>query len=544
MAQTQLGKFKQLITIAVYVAVFWVALPLLLIALGRFLDISFKLGFAHSAWGWALLLFGLAFLAWSALWLRIRGHGLPISALPPTKLVATGPYGFVRHPMYLGYNVALIGLALVLGSGGLLIVGGPLFLLGWIIYALIEERGLRRRFGAEYRAYQVEVAIWPRLPLYQIIQFLVAIRVLPVTVEGRANLPCGAYVVVANHVCYLDPVLLSRHTWRHIRFLSTAEAFRPRLFGWSLRRAGAIPLRRYRIDPVSCRSMLRHLSYGEIIGAFVEGERSPLGVYEGAMPRAAGIIAQLGVPVVPVGICGSYDAGPRWASKLRRRPVTLRIGVPIDFTGKDPTQAIDEAISALLDTTVPRVHLAGLSRERLSRVLWACPRCQEESGWNAAALRCDACGASYTPTDEGLFTDTDGKASTLAELGEPLMMAAAAVPEIACPAAGAFERSMVGPIHPMEPLGDGMLRITRDTLTFTPCTAGSFAPLTVPLRQIRSATTERADTLQIATTESAWQFKPVEMSVFRLHQIILVWAAPTLERPARVSRLSPPAAFP
>lgn len=541
MAQTQLGAFKRLITIAVYVAVFWVALPLLLFALVRFLDTSFNLGFAHSAWGWALLLLGLAFLAWSALWLRIRGHGLPISALPPTQLVATGPYGFVRHPMYLGYNVALVGLALVLGSGGLLIVGGPFFLLGWIIYALIEERSLRRRFGAEYRAYQREVAIWPRLPLYQIIQFLVAIRVLPVTVEGRDNLPRGAYVVVANHVCYLDPVLLSRHTWRHIRFLSTAEAFRPRLFGWSLRRAGAIPLRRYRVDPVACRSMLRHLFYGEIIGAFVEGERSPLGGYEGAMPRAAGIIARLGVPVVPIGIRGSYDAGPRWAGVLRRRPVTLRIGAPIDFTGQDPARAIDEAITALLDTTVPRFHLSGLPRERLSRVLWACPRCLEERGWNAAALRCDACDANYTPTNEGLFIDADGQTHTLAALGEPLVAAAATVPEIACPAACAFERSMVGPIRPLTPLGNGTLRITRDTLSFTPPEADSFAPLTIPMRQILSATTERADTLQIATATGAWQFKPEAMSVFRLHQIILVWAAPPLERPARVSKPSPPA---
>lgn len=259
------------------------------------------------------------------------------------------------------------------------------------------------------------------------------------------------------------------------------------------------------------------------------------------MPRAAGIIAQLGVPVVPVGICGSYDAGPRWASVLRRRPVTLRIGSPIDFTGKDPSQAIDEAITALLDATVPSVHLAGLPRERLSRVLWACPRCQEECQWNAAALRCGACGASYTPTNQGLFTDANGQTHTLAELGEPLLMAAATVPEITCRAAGAVERSMAGPIRPLAPLGDGTLRLTRDVLTFTPHVAGSFAPLTIPMRQILSATTERADTLQIATDAGAWQFKPMAMSVFRLHQIIMVWAAPRLERPARVSKFSPPA---
>ena len=527
---------RRLLIIMVYVVVFWVALPLALFAIGHWLDALFGLTPSPSPWGWPLLAGGLAFLAWAALWLRIRGNGLPVSALPPPQMVITGPYGLMRHPMYVGYNIALVGLALVLGSWGLVIVGGPIFLLFWVAYALFEEGGLRRRFGPEYRAYQEEVAIWPQLPLYQITQILVAARVLPVTVEGRAHLPrTGAYVSVATHACYLDPVLLSRATWRRIRFLATAEAFRSRPLGWALRRSGAIPLRRYRIDPVACRKMLRHLAYGEIVGLFVEGERSPLGAYEGAMPRAADIIARLGVPVVPIGIRGSYDAGPRWAGVLRRRPVTLRIGPPVELSGHDPAQAIDAAIGMLLDASVSRVHLAGLPRERLGRVLWTCPRCLEERQWNAVDLRCGACGAHFIPTVEGLFTNASEQPKTLAELGQPLLDAVSTVPELTCAAMGFYERAMVGRIRSLTPVGAGTLRITPMALTFTPDTSGSFAPLTIPLREIRSATTERADTLQIATQTVVWQFKPSQMSVFRLHQIVLAWAEPRLERPAHLS---------
>jgi 1-acyl-sn-glycerol-3-phosphate acyltransferase len=336
-----------------------------------------------------------------------------------------------------------------------------------------------------------------------------------------------------NHACYLDPALLSRLTRRRIRFLATAEAFRPRLFGWALRRAGAIPLRRYCVDAVACRKMLRRLSYGEIIGAFVEGERSPLGMYEGAMPRAAGIIARIGVPVIPVGVCGSYDVGPRWADALRRRPVTLRIGPPVIFSGQPPEQAIDAAISALLDDTVPRVHLAGLRRERLGRVLWACPRCLEERQWDVVALRCGACGvcgARFTPTDQGLFADVDGRALTLAELGRPLVAAAPTIAEITCSAAAFHAGSLLGAIRPLEPVGAGTLRLTHTELIFTPDAPGSLAPHTISMRRIRSATTERADTLQVATDKELWQFKPQAMSVFRLHQIVMTWAAPRLEK--------------
>ena len=529
------GALKRYSIVALYVVAFWVALPLALVAAANGLDAALHLALASSAWGWVLLVGGLAFLVWAALWLRIRGGGLPVSALPPPRLVVSGPYGLVRHPMYLGYNVALVGLALVLGSPGLLMIGGPVFLLGWVIYALIEERGLRRRFGAEYRAYQGEVAIWPRLPLYRIIQVLVAARALPVTVERRTFLPRGPYIIVANHACYMDPVFLSRLTWRRIRFLATAEAFRPHLLGWALRRSGAIPLRRYRVDPVACRAMLRRLAYGEIIGLFVEGERSPLGVYEGAMPRAASIIARLGVPVIPVGINGDYDAGPRWSDTLRRRPVTLRIGPPIDFAGKDPAQALDAAITALLDTDGPRVHLKGLPRAKLSRVLWACPRCLNEPQWDAAALRCGACGARFTPTSDGLFADTDGRMQTLATLGARLVAVAHSVPEISCDAQGARERTSVGPIRPLEPIGAGSLHLSREALTFTPHAPSPCAPVSIPMWQIRSVTTERADTLQVATATAVWQFRPSDMSVFRLYQIVMVWAKPRLERPLRAS---------
>jgi 1-acyl-sn-glycerol-3-phosphate acyltransferase len=61
--------------------------------------------------------------------------------------------------------------------------------------------------------------------------------------------------------------------------------------------------------------MLRLLAEGEVIGMAVETERSVLGRYQGVPEDVAGIIARLGVPVVPVGISGSYDSGPRWAER-------------------------------------------------------------------------------------------------------------------------------------------------------------------------------------------------------------------------------------
>ena len=108
-----------------------------------------------------------------------------------------------------------------------------------------------------------------------------------------------------------------------------------------------------------------------------------------------------------------------------------------------------------------------------------------------------------------------------------------------CPAASPCLRhgttALTGPIRPLEPLGAGTLLLTPEALTFTPGAPGAFTPLTLPMRQIRSVTTERADTLQVATATGVWQFRPDTMSVFRLHWIVMDWAEPRLERPTHAS---------
>lgn len=75
-------------------------------------------------------------------------------------LVAAGPYRFTRNPMYLGFT--LVGLAVAIGLTSL---AAALFAL---LAALIidrfviarEEAYLGRRFGNEYRAYCARVRRW------------------------------------------------------------------------------------------------------------------------------------------------------------------------------------------------------------------------------------------------------------------------------------------------------------------------------------------------------------------------------------------------
>lgn len=74
------------------------------------------------------------------------------------RLVTTGPYRWVRHPIYLAFVVIMVGVLLM--SANLLIGLSGLLLVLLIPPLRInqEERLLADRFGASYRDYQARVA--------------------------------------------------------------------------------------------------------------------------------------------------------------------------------------------------------------------------------------------------------------------------------------------------------------------------------------------------------------------------------------------------
>ena len=116
--------------------------------------------------GWIVVAIGAAIglpCVWQFAW---RGLGTPAPFDPPRRLVVSGPYRWVRNPMYIGMGIALIGEGIVfpnltttmLAMVGILFVAITLFVMGY------EEPTLRRNFGADYENYCRAVHRWlPRL---------------------------------------------------------------------------------------------------------------------------------------------------------------------------------------------------------------------------------------------------------------------------------------------------------------------------------------------------------------------------------------------
>jgi protein-S-isoprenylcysteine O-methyltransferase Ste14 len=90
----------------------------------------------------------------------IKGEGTPAPFDAPEKFVSSGPYKFVRNPMYVGGFTTLIGFGFYENSISIL-----LFSIIWILFANIfiiyfEEPTLRKRFGITYDHYCRNVKRW------------------------------------------------------------------------------------------------------------------------------------------------------------------------------------------------------------------------------------------------------------------------------------------------------------------------------------------------------------------------------------------------
>ena len=69
------------------------------------------------------------------------------------RLVETGPFAFVRHPIYVALFLLTIAIAVAYGHPTHLVIGVPLFAIGTWLRIGEEERLLRAMFGGAYEDY-------------------------------------------------------------------------------------------------------------------------------------------------------------------------------------------------------------------------------------------------------------------------------------------------------------------------------------------------------------------------------------------------------
>ncbi len=106
---------------------------------------------ASAVLGTALFACGLAVAVWARVNMG-RNWGMPMTVKKEPELVTSGPYRLIRHPIYSGILLAVLGTALAVNLDWLILL--PVLGMYFLYSARVEEKLMTDQFPAVYPAYR------------------------------------------------------------------------------------------------------------------------------------------------------------------------------------------------------------------------------------------------------------------------------------------------------------------------------------------------------------------------------------------------------
>lgn len=174
-------------------------------------------------------------------------------------------------------------------------------------------------------------------------------------VEGREFIPrSGPAICAANHVSFLDPIIIGVAISRPVHFMAKEELFRFRPFGWLLRQYNTFPVNRRRLDLQAMNRAILLLEQGEILVMFPEGTRGDGIQLRPAKPGIGFIAARTEAPVIPTLHRGAEKVLPRGAWFPRPRRITVKFGAPLRFAETQVGESHEQVV-AFSQTIMERI---------------------------------------------------------------------------------------------------------------------------------------------------------------------------------------------
>jgi acyl-[acyl-carrier-protein]-phospholipid O-acyltransferase/long-chain-fatty-acid--[acyl-carrier-protein] ligase len=172
-----------------------------------------------------------------------------------------------------------------------------------------------------------------------------------VTAFGREHLPKGGFLLLPNHITWVDAIVLQSACPRPIRYIVDEEFYRKRVLHPFLRAVRCIPIN-VRYSHSAIRVAAEQIAAGEIVCLFPEGQLERAGTLL-RLRRGYELIARhANAPVVPVwldqlwGSIFSFQGG-RFFTKLPKRipyHVTIAFGKPLNPENADLATVREELL--------------------------------------------------------------------------------------------------------------------------------------------------------------------------------------------------------
>ncbi len=181
---------------------------------------------------------------------------------------------------------------------------------------------------------------------------------------GHRSVPrTGGVILVSNHLSYIDVFFLGIPLRRSLNYVARSTLFVP-VLGFLMRSVGAFPIQREGMGASGMKETLKRLRSGGIVTLFPEGTRSVDGNLGPLKSGIAVLVARAGVPVVPVGMAGTFEVWPRSRPIPVPHPVSVHFGraiYPEELDGME-TDAITTMIAERMNEC-REIALRGLERD-------------------------------------------------------------------------------------------------------------------------------------------------------------------------------------
>lgn len=150
-------------------------------------------------------------------------------------------------------------------------------------------------------------------------------------VNGIENIPKDRnFIVAANHASYLDHLILSSiivsNVGKKIHYLAKKEHFDTFFQKLWHKHVGAIPIDRQAGGKEALKAALKYLQNNKIMGVYPEGTRTLTGKLQRAKTGAARLALEGEVPVLPIGLIGTFEILPKGNNIPRFKRAKVNIG--------------------------------------------------------------------------------------------------------------------------------------------------------------------------------------------------------------------------
>jgi 1-acyl-sn-glycerol-3-phosphate acyltransferase len=161
----------------------------------------------------------------------------------------------------------------------------------------------------------VAIYVYSQVPEFALrfVIYLLSHTLYRVKSRGLENIPeQGAAVLVANHVSYVDAMLIAGAVRRPVRFVMEKAIYDMPVANWLFRAARTIPIcskqKNEQVYEAAFAAIKRELAEGNLVCIFPEGRLTKTGDIDNFRPGIERIISESPVPVVPMALQGLWGS--------------------------------------------------------------------------------------------------------------------------------------------------------------------------------------------------------------------------------------------